>query len=142
MAFHVGGKCCCNGVGIVCGRFLVFLHASESNHAGHLHTYAFPPRVQGAGGEEVGHQALVLKVAESKELAEDGGMTLKHLDTIMPFKSMMTQAELAYASFWAKMALGTSDDADCTAWVAQESSALVAQDQEPATSPSVMTFFG
>ena len=104
--------------------------------------YAFPPQVQGAGGEIVGHEALALKVAEFKELAEDGGMTLKHLDTIMPFKFMMTQAELACASSWAKMALGTSGDADCTALVAQENSALVAQDHEPATSSSVMSFFG
>ena len=69
-------------------------------------------------------------------------MTLKHLNTIMPFKFMMTQAELAYASSWAKMALGTSDDANCTALVAQGSSALVAQDHEHATSSSVMSFFG
>ena len=48
--------------------------------------YASPPQVQGNGGEKVGHQALALTVADFKELAEDGGMTLDHLGQTMPYK--------------------------------------------------------
>ena len=103
--------------------------------------YASPPQVQGDGGEKVGHQALALKVAGFTELAEDSSMTLNHLDQIMPYRFLMAQAELAYVNSCGKMARGASADAGCTALVAQESTALVAQDPEQATLASVMLFF-
>ena len=101
-----------------------------------------PPKVQGDGGEKVGHKALALKIAKFKDFAEDGAVTLLMLDEIMPFRFLMTDAELALTSAWAKQALGASADSECTALVAQGSADLCADKSEQGTSSSVMSFFG
>jgi hypothetical protein len=105
--------------------------------------YAPTPQVKGDGGEKVGKEAMAAKIAEFQDYEEDGGVTMQHLGQITPYRFLMSAAELELAMKWANQALGTSsDDAECTALVAQDSADMGSDKSEQGTSSSVMSFFG